>query len=587
MVFSEVVTGFELSDLSIVNGSASGLQPSADGRTYSFNVTPTNDGVVSVAVPANVAVDTANKGNLASPNNLSITVDRAPPTVTLTTANNPASSTTFPVSISFSEVVKAPLFGIGELTVTNGTAANLTTTDNRNFTVTITSTNDQPVIIALPASVTEDLAGNTNTAATSLTVTVDTSSPTVAISSTVSSPTNLNSIPVAVVFSEVVTGFELSDLSIVNGSASGLQPSADGRTYSFNVAPTNDGVVTVAVPANIAVDTANKGNLASPNNLSITVDRVRPTVTLATPNNPTVNKTFPVTITFSETVSSIPFPIDMITVTNGTAASLTTADNRTFTVTVTSTNDQPVTIAFPEFVTDDLAGNANIAASPLVVNVDTSRPTVTVTSTLPSVTNASTIPVTVTFSELVTGFVLNDVVVANGSKDGFQASADGRTYSFNVTPTNDGSVTIDVPADVAQNSAQRGNLAATRLSILVDRAVPTVVLATTSSSPTNANTFPVTLTFNEPISGFQLAEIAVINGIPSDLQSSADSRTFTVTVAASNDGPVTVSVPANAAQDAAGNGNAASQTLTVNVDRTGPKPTVTPATTDSSRKLRT
>ncbi len=208
--------------------------------------------------------------------------DRTRPSVTLSTVNNPSASGQFFVNITFNETVGLPPGNsilIQAIQVGNGTASDLVTTDNKVYTVKITATDDtKPVTIDVPEFSTDDLAGNANTAAQRLTVAIDTSSPTVAISSTESSPTNLDSIPVSVVFSEVVTGFELSDLSIVNGSASGLQTSADGRTYSFNVTPTNDGVVSVAVPANVAVDTANKGNLASPNNLSITVDRAPPTV---------------------------------------------------------------------------------------------------------------------------------------------------------------------------------------------------------------------------------------------------------------------------------------------------------------------
>ncbi len=406
--FDEPVTGFELNDLNVTNGTASILQVS--GASVTVLVQPQNDGDVVISLPVAKVFDAAGNGNLSA--SLTVVSDRTRPSVTLSTVNNPSASGQFFVNITFNETVGLPPatpFLIQAIQVGNGTASDLVTTDNKVYTVKITATDDtKPVTIDVPEFSTDDLAGNANTAAQRLTVAIDTSSPTVAISSTVSSPTNLNSIPVSVVFSEVVTGFELSDLSIVNGSASGLQPSADGRTYSFNVTPTNDGVVSVAVPANVAVDTANKGNLASPNNLSITVDRAPPTVTLTTANNPASSTTFPVSISFSEVVKAPLFGIGELTVTNGTAANLTTTDNRNFTVTITSTNDQPVIIALPASVTEDLAGNANTAATSLTVTVDTSSPTVAISSTVSSPTNLNSIPVAVVFSEVVTD--LNSVI---------------------------------------------------------------------------------------------------------------------------------------------------------------------------------
>ena len=63
-------------------------------------------------------------------------------------------------------------------------------------------------------------------------------------------------------------------------------------------------------------------------------------------------------------------------------------------------------------------------------------------------------PITVTFSEAVTGFELADVVVGNGSASELQGSE--ATYIVTVTPTASGTVTVDVAAGAAQDSA--GNL---------------------------------------------------------------------------------------------------------------------------------
>ncbi|QKG53180.1 Ig-like domain-containing protein [Hymenobacter sp. BRD67] len=78
-------------------------------------------------------------------------------------------------------------------------------------------------------------------------------------------------------------------------------------------------------------------------------------------------------------------------------------------------------------------------------------------------TTTSPIPFTVTFSENVTGFSAAGVTVSNGSVG--TVSGSGTTYTFNVTPTAAGLVTVNVPANVAQDQAGNGNTAASQFSI--------------------------------------------------------------------------------------------------------------------------
>ncbi|MBC3789513.1 Ig-like domain-containing protein, partial [Spirosoma utsteinense] len=89
---------------------------------------------------------------------------------------------------------------------------------------------------------------------------------------------------------------------------------------------------------------------------------------------------------------------------------------------------------------------------------DKTAPIPTITSSAGNPTTTSPIPFTVTFSESVTGFVAGDVTVTNGTLSGFSGS--GTTYTFNVTPSANGTVTVNVPANVAQDAAGNGNTAA-------------------------------------------------------------------------------------------------------------------------------
>jgi len=122
---------------------------------------------------------------------------------------------------------------------------------------------------------------------------------------------------------------------------------------------------------------------------------------------------------------------------------------------------------------------------------DSTQPTVTISSLASNQTRTSPIPVTVTFSEAVTGFVSGDVIVGNGSIGNFTVS--GNTYNFNVTPTANGAVTVNVAGNVAQDAAGNGNSAALQLTRTYDTVAPTLAVGPPSLSVANKGT-PVTYT---------------------------------------------------------------------------------------------
>ena len=96
-----------------------------------------------------------------------------------------------------------------------------------------------------------------------------------------------------------------------------------------------------------------------------------------------------------------------------------------------------------------------------VTDVDEIAPTTTISSTASSnPTNISPIPVIVSFSEIVSGFFAADVVIGNGTLSNFAGS--GTTFTFDVTPKVQGSVTVDVPVNAAFDAAGNGNRAAER-----------------------------------------------------------------------------------------------------------------------------
>ena len=91
-------------------------------------------------------------------------------------------------------------------------------------------------------------------------VDADTTSPTVGISTAVSAPVT-GPFSIAVEFSESVTGFDLADLVVGNGSASALQ--GTGSSYSATITPAASGTVTVDIAAGAAEDDAGNPSVAA------------------------------------------------------------------------------------------------------------------------------------------------------------------------------------------------------------------------------------------------------------------------------------------------------------------------------------
>jgi hypothetical protein len=90
--------------------------------------------------------------------------------------------------------------------------------------------------------------------------TLSTTRPDVTLSSTVSDPTNTSPIPMKATFTKPVTGFQATDISVLGGWVNDFR--ADGTTYTFDVIPNGEGLVTIGVNAGVAQD--GFGNLNTP-----------------------------------------------------------------------------------------------------------------------------------------------------------------------------------------------------------------------------------------------------------------------------------------------------------------------------------
>jgi len=297
---------------------------------------------------------------------------------------------------------------------------------------------------------------------------IDCVAPTVAMTSGAVEPTNTSPIPVTVTFSEAVFNFTDTDIVATNAAVGGFTD-VGGGVYTFNLTPSSDGLVSADIGADVAQDAAGNGNEAA-SQFSRTYDGTSPSVSMTSgAPDPTNTSPIPVTVTFSEAVFG--FADTDVVAMNGTVSSFS-GGPAVYTFDLIPLSDGPVTADIGVGVAADAANNGNEAAAQFGRTYDTTNPTVNMASAVPDPTDMSPIPITITFSEVVFGFVDTDIAAVNGTVSGI-ADMGGGVYVFDLTPLGEGLVTADIAAGAALDAAGNPSNAAAQFSRIYDGSIPT------------------------------------------------------------------------------------------------------------------
>ncbi|NER82201.1 MAG: hypothetical protein F6K42_22095, partial [Leptolyngbya sp. SIO1D8] len=153
-------------------------------------------------------------------------------------------------------------------------------------------------------------------------------------------------------------------------------------------------------------------------------------------------------------------------------------------------------------------------------------------------------------------------------------SGSGTTYTFDVTPTADGAVDVDIAGGAATDTAGNSNTAATTLSRTFDGTAPTVTTVTPNltsivDSHAGTGTFTLTVDFSEAMNPSVNPTLAFPTEDPSNTLSFntgswSDSDTYIATydITDANDAIADIDVQVSGAQDTAGN----TQTVSTQAD---------------------
>ncbi|WP_256345047.1 Ig-like domain-containing protein [Pseudomonas gingeri] len=548
ITFSEAVTGFSNADLTVANGTLSAVSSSDGGITWTATFTPTasiTDATNVITLDNTGYTDTSGNAGTGTTNSNNYAIDTQRPTATIVVAD-PAltAGETSLVTITFSEAVTG--FTNADLTVANGTLSAVSSSDGGiTWTATFTpsaAVNDASNVITLANASVQDLAGNTNSGATSsANYTVDTVRPTATI---VLGDTALNigeTSPVTITFSEAVSGFTNADLVVANGTLSAVSSSDGGITWTATFTPNSNitDATNVITLDNSGVQAAASGNAGSgttdSNNYSI--DTARPTAIVVVANsNLGVGATSLVTITFSEAVTG--FNNADLTIANGTLSAVSSSDGGiTWTATLTPTagiTQAGNVIQVNTAGVTDLAGNTGSGAvSSNTYNIDSQPPTATIVVAQPTLAAGDTSLVTITFSEAVTGFDNLDLSVPNGTLSAVSSSDGGVTWTATFTPTSNVHDTTNLitlnNTGVTDLAGNAGVGVTNSGNFIIDTVRPTASISLSDSALKIGDTSLVTITFSEAVTGFSNADLTVANGTLSAVSSSDGGITWTAT----------------------------------------------------------
>lgn len=219
-----------------------------------------------------------------------------------------------------------------------------------------------------------DATGNTSDPLSITPFLIDTAAPMVA-EVTASSPNEDGSIPLNVVFTETVIGFDsVNDLQVENGTVSApleAEPQ-DGTTFEFLFTPDEgfSGEIEIALTDTAALDAS--GNMvAGALAFSVSVDLSAPTITI-TSDRTVLSASELATLTFTLSAVSTDFELSDVAVTGGTLSDFSGSDDVYFALFSpglgqVSTNGVG-TVSVPVGAFSDGAGNLNEASN--VVQID-------------------------------------------------------------------------------------------------------------------------------------------------------------------------------------------------------------------------
>ena len=618
VAFTENVKNVDAADFAIAGTTATVTDVTEATASTVYDVTASGGNLASL--DATVTLSFASGWNIADnadnalsnpaptgTNDNTWVVDNTAPTVTITGVPG-TSSVAFTATFTFTEAVTG--FVAGDITLGNATASNFMVTSTTVYTALITPTANGAVTVDVAAAVALDAAGNGNTAAARASSTYTMPVPTITIAAGTTPVTEGASAAFTLTRSggppgnpELMVNVSVTEtedmVAAADKGAKTVTFQANSATAMLGVATVadsvdeTDSVVTATVTANPATYTVGTSSSAT---VTVTDDDTRGvTVSALTLDvNEGSSGTYTVVLDSEPTAS--------VTVTPSSGNSdVTVSSALTFTTMNWSTAQMvTVTAAHDSDAVDDSATISHavaggdygaVTATSVTVTVDDDETADTTAPRVASIvrgtpssspTNADSLTWRVTFSEAVSNVDTADFAVSGTTATLSVSAVSGVTGAYDVTASGGNlagvtaTVTLSIAAghniqDAASNALTNTTpTGANDNTYVVDNTAPTVTI--TGVPGTSSAAFTATFTFSEAVTGFVVGDITLGNATASSFTVTS-TTVYTALITPTANGAVTVDVAADAATDAAGNGNTAAARASSTY--TMPVPTIT------------
>ncbi len=555
-VFDEPVTGFELADV-VLRRDGGGNLLTAESFTTADNMSWTvadlaaltgAEGTYTAAiVPAPGVADPA--GNvLGNDPATSWEVDTTVPTADFAAVTDPRNLPVDTVTFTFNEPVTG--VGIEDLSLTRDGSGNLLTGGERvesgdNTTWTLMDLNaitgadgDYVLTLVHAGSGIIDAAANALETSAERQWHMDATLPTVAIEEIDPDPGNQTVSTIDITFDEPVTGLDLGDLQLKRDDSSLNLAGTAALAVNENVWTLSgldtltavDGAyeLTLTAAGSGIVDAVGNA-LASSATEEWSLDTDVPTVEITAVEDPRNSIVFSISLAFSEPITGLDIGdfslqldsgADLLTgsetlIGNGTLWTLSDLND------LTGDDGQYLFTLVP-----GASGIADAANNPLAAGdnigwqMDTQPPTAEVTAVAPDPRNSAVDEVTITLIEAVTGFDKTDLTLTrDGSAnllDGSESlgSADDITFTLSGLTgftAAEGVYTVTVVSTGAGIADAAGNLLEADASSQwrVDTTPPSLQITAIAPDPRNQPVADATLTFSEPVNGFDIGALSL------------------------------------------------------------------------------
>ncbi|WP_259344984.1 Ig-like domain-containing protein [Vibrio diabolicus] len=327
-----------------------------------LDVSAFNNGTLTVAASQSDAA-----GNTSSADSKTFTLDNVQPTVSLSSSDldlisGEMASVTFTLSESSSD------FAESDVTVTGGSLSNFVGSGS-SYTATFTPTEESVAsgTIDVATGTFTDASGNSNSAATPLSISVDTMLPTVSITSSSAALKAGETATLTFTLSEAATDFAEADVTVAGGTLSNFAGSGASYTATFTPAEESTEDATINVSAEQFSDAAGNLNTAA-TQLLISVDTGIPTGHSISIDQESINKTNEQAMSFTFAAAEVNAMFtyrvtDGTTTIDGASQTISSETMQVTGIDVTGLQEGTLTVSV---VVTDAAGNASDAVTDTV-----------------------------------------------------------------------------------------------------------------------------------------------------------------------------------------------------------------------------